>query len=83
MKWKEPKNFEILDKNDIFIEKVMFWLRTKWLSSDIYEKLNIEKIDYFIGEWLLEKRYNKSDSPFLVITDNWVLLMDYILKEIL
>jgi len=82
--WK--KIFENkLTKNDLFLEKVMFGLRTKWLEKDIYEKLDQDKINYFI-----ENNYMQKNPPFkkggigenLVLTDSWILVMDYILSEI-
>jgi oxygen-independent coproporphyrinogen-3 oxidase len=42
---------EKLDKDNIFLEKVMFWLRTSWLKKEFYKKLNQEKITYFIKNW--------------------------------
>ena len=67
-----------LTKQDIFLEKVMFQLRTSWIEENIYKKLDTEKINYFIENWYLEKKSNK-----IVLLDKWVLVMDYILKEII
>lgn len=67
-----------LNKNDIFLEKVMFWLRTSWLEKILYEKLNTKKIYYFLENWYLKKESDK-----LILTDSWVLVMDYILSEII
>ncbi len=72
------KTFEILDENDLFLEKIMFWLRTNWLDKELYEYLNINKIQEFIDEWLLHK-----NDDLLKITDKWVLLLDYVLWEII
>lgn len=69
---------EDLDENDIFLEKVMFWLRTSWISKSMYEKLNRQKIDEFIKDWLLEIK-NKN----LIITDNGISLIDKIILEII
>lgn len=67
-----------LDKEDIFLEKVMFQLRTSWIEENIYKKLDTKKIDYFIENNYLEKKSNK-----IILLDKWVLVMDYILKEII
>ncbi len=69
---------EKLSKNDIFLETVMFQLRTDWLIKNIYKKLNQDKINYFIEEKYLQK---KSDR--IILSDKWVLVLDYILKEII
>jgi oxygen-independent coproporphyrinogen-3 oxidase len=69
---------EILSKDDLFLEKIMFGLRTAWLEPEIYKKLNQEKINYFIKQNLLDFRQDK-----LVLLDNWVVLIDYIIKEII
>lgn len=69
---------EELWKEDIFLEKVMFWLRTGWLEKDIYNKLNKTKINEFIDSKMLEIKDNK-----LILQDNWVVILDYIMKEIL
>ena len=77
--YKWEKIFENkLSEEDIFLEKVMFGLRTSWIEEDIYKKLNTNKIDYFIKNKYLEKKSNK-----IVLLDKWVLVMDYILKEII
>ena len=67
-----------LNSEDIFLEKVMFQLRTSWIEENIYKKLDTKKIDYFIENDYLEKKSNK-----IVLLDKWVLVMDYILKEII
>jgi oxygen-independent coproporphyrinogen-3 oxidase len=69
---------EKLNKDDIFMEKVMFDLRTSWISKEIYSRLNQEKIKYFINNW-----YFKKESEKIILTDSWVLVLDYILKEII
>lgn len=81
--WK--KIFENkLNKEDIFLEKVMFQLRTSWIEENTYKKLDTKKIDYFIKNNYLEFSFSaKGFSPLLKLTDKWVLVMDYILKEII
>jgi len=66
-----------LSENDIFLEKLMFWLRTSWIEKNIYEKLDQEKINYFLENWYFKKESNK-----IVLSDSWILVMDYILWEI-
>lgn len=73
-----------LNKEDIFLEKVMFQLRTSWIEENTYKKLDTKKIDYFIKNNYLEFSFStKGFSPLLKLTDKWVLVMDYILKEII
>lgn len=74
----DKSDYEILDYNDLFIEKIMFWLRTSWLAKELYENLDNNKLNEFIKEWLLYK-----NDEVLKITDKWILLLDYILWEIL
>ena len=74
--WK-IRCIEKLNKNDILLENVMFSLRTSWLKKEIYNKLNKEKIYYFIKNW-----YLKIENDILKIEDKWILVMDYILGEI-
>ena len=85
-KWK--KLFEKkLTQEDIFLEKVMFQLRTSWIEKNIYKKLDRKKIDYFIENNYLENSpiisFHKGNEPKIKLTDKWVLVMDYILSEII
>lgn len=66
-----------LSKNDLFLEKLMFEIRTSGLTESIYSKLNQNKLNYF-----LENNYMKKESDKIVLTDSWILVMDYILGEI-
>jgi len=67
-----------LTEEDIFLEKVMFDLRTNWLDEEIYTKLNQNKLDEFIEQKYLQKKSNK-----IILLDKWVLVLDYILREII
>jgi len=69
---------EKLNNDDIFIEKLMFELRTSWLINKSIEKLNKLKLDEFIKMWYLEKKSNK-----IILLDKWILVMDHILSEII
>lgn len=69
---------EHLTEKEIFLETVMFWLRTTGLQKDVWKKLNQKKVAYFIENKLLKK-----DNDILQMEDNWVLLLDYIIKEII
>ena len=65
--WKEEK----------FLEKIMFWLRTSGIEKKYLKNLNFEKINYFCENWYLQYKDDK-----LALTDKSVLFLDYILKEI-
>ena len=69
---------EKLNMQDLFFEKVMFQLRTNWLEKNIIKNLNLIKIEEFINWWYLKKESDK-----IILSDKWVLVLDYILKEIL
>jgi oxygen-independent coproporphyrinogen-3 oxidase len=66
-----------LTQKDIFIEKMMFQLRTTWLRKNVYSQLNQEKITELLQEKFLIK---KSDR--IILSDKWVLVMDTILSQI-
>ncbi len=75
--WKKIFEEE-LNSDDIFLEKLMFWLRTSWIWEDIYNKLDDKKIDFFIKNWYFFKEYD-----IIKLTNSGILIMDYILKEII
>lgn len=84
-----------LSSEDLFLEKVMFQLRTSWIEESIYSKLDTKQINYFIENLYLEKaslinntnypiiNFHKGDEYKIKLTDKWVLVMDYILTEII
>jgi hypothetical protein len=62
----------------------MFQLRTWWLEKNIYKKLDTKKINYFLeNNYLKYSLSTEGFNPLLKLTDKWVLVMDYILKEII
>ena len=69
---------EKLDQNDIFLEKLMFQLRTSWINENIYKKLDNKKIYQFIEDW-----YMYYENWVLKISNKWILILDFILKEII
>lgn len=69
---------ENIDKNDFFIEKIMFDLRTNWINKTDLCRLDNDKIKDFIKSWYLYESNNE-----IILADKWVLVLDYILKEIL
>ncbi len=75
--WKDIQ-YEELNDEDIYLESIMFWLRTSWLKKEIYENLDFKKINSFILDWYL---YFEND--ILRISNKWIMVLDYILKEIL
>lgn len=70
--------FEELNKNDLFLENVLFSLRTKWIWKKMENKLNKEKISEFIRNSYLKKSWDK-----IVLWNNWYSLIDLIIKEII
>lgn len=68
----------ILNKNDIFIEKIMFMLRTWGIQNKYIKYLDKSKVNYFIDMWYLVHNNNK-----LKLSKKSVVYMDYILGEII
>ncbi len=69
---------EILSKEDIFLEKLLFGLRTSWISKEYISNLSQSGIQKCIEENVLEYKEN-----FLILTKKGYPLMDYVLKEIM
>ncbi len=76
-KW-ELEYEEHLNEREIFLEEVMFWMRTKWLSKEIYAKFNQEKINNFLQMW-----YINIENDILSINDANIPIMDRIISEII
>jgi oxygen-independent coproporphyrinogen-3 oxidase len=75
--WRFQKS-EKLSEKDLFLEKMMFDLRTTGIWKKDALKLNKEKIDEFVKNKYLKWWNNK-----LKLADKWILVLDYILGEIL
>ncbi len=75
--WKKILEEKLSDE-DLFLETVMFQLRTSWLDKKTILKLNKEKINNLLEEKYLEKKSDK-----IILSDKWVMVMDYILSEII
>lgn len=75
---KQYKYLEALSLEDIFLEKLMFWLRTSWINKDIYKSLDNNKITKYIEDW-----YFYYDFDILKISDKWIMLIDYLIYDIL
>lgn len=71
---------ELLSQEDIFLEKIMFWLRTSWVSIDLTEKLDQKKIYNFIEDWFL---FFDTEKNLLKVEDKAIVFLDYIIKEII
>lgn len=69
---------EIIWKNELFLEKIMFDIRISWIDIKFIKKLNKRKIDKFIENWLLKIKEDK-----LILTDKSYTLVDFIIKEII
>lgn len=69
---------ESLNIDDLFLEKIMFSLRTTWIDKNDLSKLDIKKINYFLENNLLIDTWEK-----IVLNDIGVIFMDYILWEII
>ena len=60
----------------------MFWLRTNWLEENIFKKLNSKKIQEFLKlDFLKIKKISWKNK--LILKDKWVLVLDYIIREII
>lgn len=69
---------EKLNMNDLFIENLMFRLRTDGIEIEKISTLNKKKINEFIQNWFLINKSNK-----IILSNKWILVMDYILSEIM
>ncbi|PZM81969.1 hypothetical protein DLH72_04690 [Candidatus Gracilibacteria bacterium] len=72
---------EKIGEKEKFLEKIMFQLRTSGIEKKYLKFLNENKLKYFLGSNpspLLEERENK-----IVLKDDAILFLDYILDEIL
>ena len=74
----EKSYIEKLNNNDLFIEKIMFCLRTNWIDITDLSKLNNQSINDFISKNYLIKTKNK-----IILNPEFSHFLDYILKEIL
>ncbi|MDD4151848.1 MAG: radical SAM protein, partial [Candidatus Gracilibacteria bacterium] len=69
---------EILGENDLFLEKIMFDIRTSGIDKKLIEKLNKKNILEFIKSGFLEIKEDK-----LILTAKSYTLVDFIIKEII
>lgn len=74
--WKY-EYFEELKKEDLFLEKILFSLRTKWIWKNLEKKLNKVKIRDFIKSWYLKRNWDK-----VILWNKWYSLLDFIINEI-
>lgn len=74
--WKY-EYFEELKKEDLFLEKILFSLRTKWVWKNLEKKLNKVKIRDFIKSWYLKRNWDK-----IILWNKWYSLLDFIINEI-
>lgn len=67
--------FEELSKKDIFLEKVLFSLRTTWLKKSVYNKLNQETLNKYLEKWYLieENGIVKINDKFTAVIDKIIL----------
>jgi oxygen-independent coproporphyrinogen-3 oxidase len=79
-KWYYEGKFEEeeLTENDKFLEKIMFDIRTDWISLEFLEKLNKNKVNEFLETWFLEMKNDK-----LILTRKSYSLGDFIVREII
>lgn len=69
---------EKLEKNDLYLENIMFRLRTDWLKEKDLINLDKNKINYF-----LENKFLFKEDNIIKLTNKWILVNDYILSEII
>ncbi len=77
-KWQRIEE-ETLTEEQIEIEKFLFGIRTDGYSfTEKSNFLNISKIEDFLDKWLLCRNTEK-----FKISEQWILLIDYIIEKIL
>ena len=75
---------EKLTSEDLFLEKIMFQLRTWWIKKELYNKLDKKNINFLINNWYLKiETLTMNNNTLLKLENKWVLILDYILKEII
>lgn len=75
--YEQEKISEKLSEEDLFLEKIIFAMRTNWLDKNIIKLVNQNELSSLILDWYLENR-----EEYIVLTDKWVLLIDYILWKL-
>lgn len=71
---------EKLKPSDMFLEQIMFWLRTAGIPNDIISLLDREKVNDFLESWFL---FFDTQAEKLRIADKGIVFLDYIIKEII
>lgn len=69
---------EVLDEDDIFLEKIMFALRTNWIKKNLIKKLDLKKINFLVENWFLEYK-----NSLLKLKEDKIHVLDSIIKELI
>lgn len=69
---------ESLTNDDIFLEKIMFWFRTWWISQDLAKKLDKNNLENYLQEWYLQKKWDK-----IILNKKFTNLIDFIIKQLI
>lgn len=67
---------EKLSEKDIKLESIMFDMRTAWINENVVK--NKEKF-----KELLQEKYLKIENWRIILTTKWILICDYITKELI
>lgn len=74
--WKNIFIEEIWEKEKI-LEKIMFWFRTSGIDEKYEKFLDKKNLEKFLNLWYLKKIWKK-----IILEDEFVVYLDYILVEI-
>lgn len=69
---------ENITENEKNLEKVMFWLRTSGIKSSLFYLLDMKKVETYIADGFLEKKWEN-----IMLGEKGITLLDFILKEII
>lgn len=75
--WKNIFIEEIWEKEKI-LEKIMFWFRTSGIDEKYEKFLDKKNLEKFLNLWYLKKIWKK-----IILEDEFVVYLDYILAEII
>lgn len=75
---KKLSYIEYLTSDDLFLEKVLFSLRTNWFDKNICENIDKDKLNFYIKNNYLQ---NKWDN--VILNKKFTNLIDFIIKDLI